>query len=146
MRVLIVAVGRVKPPGLREAIDEYLARVRRHLPIEEIEIDDGADRSISASMRKRIPSGARLVALDLGGQRCDSERFARWLERTGSQGKGIIAFVIGGARGLPADVLARVDERLSLSPMTFPHRIARLLLAEQIYRATTILRGEPYAK
>jgi 23S rRNA (pseudouridine1915-N3)-methyltransferase len=146
VRVLIVAVGKIKPHGLREAIDEYLARVRRHLPIEEVEIRDGNASEVAAAVRKRVPVGARVVALDAKGQSFDSSGFARWLERRGSEGKGIVVFVIGAADGLPKEVLSMAAERVSLSSMTFPHRIARVLLAEQIYRATAILRGEPYAK
>lgn len=146
MRVLIVAVGKIKPPGLREAMDEYLVRARRHLPVDEVEIRDGSANEVAAAVRKRIPAGARLVALDANGQKLDSTGFARWLERRGSDGKGVVAFVIGGADGLPKDLISAADETLSLSPMTFPHRIARLLLAEQLYRATAIMRGEPYAK
>jgi 23S rRNA (pseudouridine1915-N3)-methyltransferase len=146
VRVFIVAVGKIKPRGLREAIDEYLVRVRRHLPVEEMEIRDGSPNEVTEAVRRRVPAGARLVALDAGGRTLDSAGFARWLERRGSEGKGIVAFVIGGAEGLPRDLLASAAETLSLSALTFPHRIARLLLAEQLYRATAILRSEPYAK
>jgi 23S rRNA (pseudouridine1915-N3)-methyltransferase len=127
-------------------VDEYLTRTRRRLPVEEVEIRDGSGNDLAQAVRRRIPAGARVVALSAGGRAFDSRGFARWLERRGSEGKGIVAFLIGGADGLPQDALAIADETLSLSAMTFPHRIARLLLAEQLYRATTILRGEPYAK
>ena len=146
VRAVILAVGKVKPPGLREVIDEYLTRVRRNLAVDEIEIRDGKGSEVAAAARRRIPDGARVVALDAGGQRLDSSGFARWLERRGSEGKGTVVFVIGGADGLPREVRALCAEALSLSQMTFPHRIARLLLAEQLYRAMAILRGEPYAK
>jgi 23S rRNA (pseudouridine1915-N3)-methyltransferase len=146
VRVLIVAVGKIKPAGLREALDEYLTRVRRHIPVDEVEVRDGSASEVTEAVRKRVPAGARLVALDAGGRSLDSVGFARWLERRGSEGKGVVAFVIGGAEGLPKDLLSSAAETLSLSAMTFPHRIARLLLAEQLYRATAILRGEPYAK
>ena len=75
-----------------------------------------------------------------------SESFAKWLESCATRGKGKIVFLIGGADGLPPEIVARADDRLSLSPMTFPHRLARLILVEQLYRAVTILRGEPYAR
>jgi 23S rRNA (pseudouridine1915-N3)-methyltransferase len=146
MRVLIVAVGKIKPQGLRDAIDEYLARVRRHVAVEEIEIRDGSPDQVAQAMLRRVPAGARLAALDAAGQKLDSVGFARWLDRRGSEGKGVVAFLIGGAEGLPDRVRRAAAETLSLSAMTFPHRIARLLLCEQIYRATAILRGEPYAK
>jgi 23S rRNA (pseudouridine1915-N3)-methyltransferase len=87
-----------------------------------------------------------VVALDVGGQAMTSHGFARWLEARLRQGKGNIAFVIGGADGLPQPIRGRADQTLSLSTMTLPHRLARLFLAEQLYRAVTILRNEPYAR
>jgi 23S rRNA (pseudouridine1915-N3)-methyltransferase len=75
-----------------------------------------------------------------------SAAFARWLDARMAQGKGRVVFVIGGAEGLPASIRERADEKLSLSAMTLPHRLARLFLAEQLYRAITILRNEPYAR
>jgi len=84
-----------------------------------------------------------VVALDAGGEAMDSSRFARWLEALLSRHRRV-AFLVGGADGIPPGMDAQVHERLSLSPLTLPHRLARLLLLEQIYRALTIIRGEPY--
>jgi 23S rRNA (pseudouridine1915-N3)-methyltransferase len=146
VRVVVIAVGKVKERGIREAIDDYLARIRRYVSADEIELRDGSAKDVAAAVRLRIPEGARIVAMEVGGRALTSEGFARWLERRGSEGKGTVAFVIGGAEGLPAEVVLAAHEQLSLSSMTLPHRLARLLLIEQIYRAFTILRGEPYAK
>ena len=87
-----------------------------------------------------------MVALDVGGQEVKSSEFARLVERWSTAGKGDIAFVLGGAEGLPGPLVSAAHCRLSLSRMTLPHRLARVLLYEQIYRALTILRGEPYAR
>ena len=144
MRVVVVAVGRVKEAGLREAIDEYLTRARRHVRVDETELADGA--GVAAAFAKAIPEGAHVIALEVGGRARSSEDFARHLERVGSRGKGVVALLIGGAEGLPGTVSAQADELLSLGAMTLPHRLARLVLAEQLYRATAIWRGEPYAK
>jgi 23S rRNA (pseudouridine1915-N3)-methyltransferase len=144
--VVVLAVGKVKEHGLREAIDDYLGRVRRHFPVEEIEVKDAPAPVLRAALAKKIPSPAHVVALDVAGKPMTSESFARWLESRASRGKGRVVFLIGGADGLPPDVIERADEKLSLSNMTLPHRLARLVLAEQLYRAVTILRGEPYAR
>ena len=101
---------------------------------------------LRAAFEKKIPEASHVVALDVVGRSMTSEAFARWLEARATRGKGKIVFLIGGADGLPSEVLARSAEKLSLSAMTLPHRLARLVLAEQLYRAVTILRGEPYAR
>ncbi|MFO0588240.1 MAG: 23S rRNA (pseudouridine(1915)-N(3))-methyltransferase RlmH [Polyangiaceae bacterium] len=86
-----------------------------------------------------------MIALEVDGQALGSEAFARRLEQYGARGKGTVTFLIGGADGLPQDLSRAAHARLSLSTLTFPHRLARLVLIEQIYRAMTILRNEPYA-
>jgi 23S rRNA (pseudouridine1915-N3)-methyltransferase len=146
VRLSIIAVGKIKERGIREAIDDYIARVARHFPVGEIEVRDAPPAELATNLEKRLPVGAYVVALDAGGQTMTSERFARWLDGRMSQGKGAVAFLIGGAEGLPPSVRARADQTLSLSAMTLPHRLARLFLAEQLYRAVTILRNEPYAR
>jgi 23S rRNA (pseudouridine1915-N3)-methyltransferase len=95
---------------------------------------------------KAIPKDVLLVALEVDGAALSSSELAKKLGAWTSQGKGNVAFAIGGAEGLPRELSARAAFRLSLSSMTLPHRLARLILLEQIYRAFTILRGEPYAR
>ena len=87
-----------------------------------------------------------LVALTEQGESIDSKTFSRWIEAQALQGRSDIAFVIGSAAGMDAAVLSRAEKKLSLSPMTYPHQLARLMLIEQIYRAFTIIKGEPYHK
>jgi 23S rRNA (pseudouridine1915-N3)-methyltransferase len=144
MRLVIAAVGRVKDRPLRAAIDEYLGRVRRYVPCDEVEIADGPAAKVAPALA-RAAAGASVIALEVGGRALGSEAFAAGVGRLGARGKGAIAFLIGGADGLPRELSAAADDRWSLSPLTFPHRLARLVLAEQLYRAMTILRGEPYA-
>ena len=146
MPLTIVAVGKVKERGIREAIDDYLRRVGRYVAIEEIEVRDVPAPELTLALERRVPSPAHVVVLDVDGKAMTSEGFARWLDGRMRQGKGRVVFVIGGAEGLPQTVRARADEKLSLSTMTLPHRLARLFLAEQLYRAFTILRNEPYAR
>ena len=146
MRLSILAVGKIKERGIREAIDDYVARVARHLPIEEIEVRDAPPAELAAVLQKRLSSPAHVVVLDVAGKAMTSEGFARWLDARMTQGKGKVVFVLGGAEGLPPQIRERAQEKLSLSTMTLPHRLARLFLAEQLYRAVTILRNEPYAR
>jgi 23S rRNA (pseudouridine1915-N3)-methyltransferase len=144
MRLVVVAVGRVKDPSLRAVVDDYLRRVRRYLACDEVELKDDAPAKLEAALTKAT-SGATTIALEIGGRAVGSTAFARELERLGSRGKGVVAFVIGGADGIPAAFSRAAHDRWSLSALTFPHRLARLVLVEQLYRAMTILRGEPYA-
>jgi 23S rRNA (pseudouridine1915-N3)-methyltransferase len=146
MPLVVLSVGRIKEPGLRLAIDEYFERVRRHFAVEEIELRDAPAPKLSAAFGKRIPASARVVAFDAAGTQRTSAEFACWLGRRLTEGKGVVAFLLGGADGLPGEILARAHETQSLSSMTFSHRLARLVLAEQLYRATTILHDEPYAR
>lgn len=140
MKFILLAVGKQKPRSLRELTDDYLGRIRRMTRIEEREVQD--DRALS----KSIPEGVQLVLLEVGGRELSSDGLARQIEAWASTGKGDICFVIGGAEGLPEEVTRRSHFQLSLSRFTLPHRLARLILLEQIYRALTILRGEPYAR
>lgn len=144
MRIVIAAVGKVKDRPLREAIDEYVGRVRRYVAADEIELPDSPPDRVRAGFEKAVRD-ATAVALEVNGEALSSEAFARRLAQYGARGKGTVAFLIGGADGLPPDVSRAAHARLSLSTLTFPHRLARLVLVEQIYRAMTILRGEPYA-
>jgi 23S rRNA (pseudouridine1915-N3)-methyltransferase len=140
MRVSVLAVGKLKDRALRAVADEYLTRIRRHFRCDELELRD------DAALARALPGGAFVVALEVDGDALSSETFARRLEAWGSRGKGEVAFLIGGADGIPEAVSRGADLRLSLSTMTLPHRLARIVLFEQIYRAITILRGEPYAR
>lgn len=143
MRIVIAAVGTIKDKPLRSAVDEYLGRVRRYVPCDEIEIPSGApDKEVKGFKRATLEATA--IALMVSGRALTSEGFAQGIARAGARNKGIVAFLIGGADGLPEDVSRGAHEHWSLSALTFPHRLARLVLAEQIYRAMTILRGEPY--
>lgn len=145
MKIAIIAVGRVKERGLRDAIDEYEKRIKRYAKLDEVELEDGSASEVEARFRKAIPARARVVALEVDGQRMTSERFARYVEQCEIGAVPALAFLIGGSYGLPKAVSDAADLQLSLSDMILPHRLARLFLAEQVYRAFTILRNEPYS-
>jgi 23S rRNA (pseudouridine1915-N3)-methyltransferase len=153
MRIVIAAVGKPREP-LAAAISEYERRAARYWPLEVRQVREEPARARSADVvRDRegerllaaLPSGAAVVACHETGRAFDSTAFARWLERQRDLARDA-AFVIGGAFGLAATVRERADLTLSLAPWTLPHELARLVLAEQLYRAGSILRGEPYHK
>ena len=155
MRVLVVVVGKVKGP-LTAVVADYEARAGRYWKLSIEEVAAGArggakdGQSVKAAeaerLLSRVPPELELVALTRGGKPMGSRAFSRYLEEHAIRASAGVALVIGGAFGLDDSVLARAQKRLSLSSMTFPHELARLALAEQLYRAGTILRGEPYHK
>jgi 23S rRNA (pseudouridine1915-N3)-methyltransferase len=155
MKLLVVAVGRVRGE-LADAVAEYERRAARYWKLEIVEVAAGGpgrdadpERVMSAEAERllaRIPPTLDVVALSREGNGMDSRELSRYLERHAVRSSAGVAFVIGGAFGLGDEVLARARRKLSLSRMTLPHEMARLMLAEQLYRAGTILRGEPYHK
>lgn len=155
MRLLVVAVGRVRG-SLESAVAEYEERARRYWKLEVVEVEAGTSGKNPAPERVkeaeaerilgRIPDGLAVFALTRGGRGMGSRDLAQELERYAVQSQPGVAFVLGGAFGLADAVLARARRQFSLSRMTLPHEMARLVLTEQLYRAGTILRGEPYHK
>ena len=154
MRMLVAVVGKPRDAALATAIREYETRAARYWPLELKEVREEAGRSLSSQeVRDReaerlsavLPDAAYIVLCDLSGTAMTSEAFAQWLQRRREQAKDL-AFVIGGAYGIGAPAAQRASMRLSLAPWTLPHEIARLVLAEQLYRAGTIVRREPYHK
>lgn len=134
MKLQILCEGKLREPHFRAACAEYEKRLARYLSVEIREVE----------RITKLPSGVRIVALDERGSELTSREFSRWLGRILHSGARGLCFLLGGADGLGKDVLAQADERLSLSRLTLAHRLARVVLVEQIYRAMTILRGEPY--
>lgn len=144
LRVSIIAVGKIKQAGMRAEIDDYLGRIRRYATFEEVELKDGSDAELQPRFERALPKRARVVALEVEGKAVTSQGLADMVRRAELDATPL-AFLIGGAYGLPKAVSKAAHAQLSLSSMTLPHRLARLVLAEQIYRAFTILRGEPYS-
>lgn len=154
MKVLVVVVGRVRG-GLAAPVAEYEKRAGRYWKFEVVEVAAGAGRESSPTAVKeaeaerilaRIAPELEVVALTRDGTAMDSRELSRYLEEHGVRASSGVAFIIGGAFGLGPTVLERARRRMALSAMTLPHEMARLVLAEQLYRAGTILRGEPYHK
>jgi len=154
VRIMVIAVGKLKERFWREAADEYLKRLTAYATVRVVEITDrdpvrGEARAMAeeaSDILRAVPDGAHVIALDLGGKQLTSEAFSARLDALGLDGRSSVAFVIGGSTGLDASVLARADEKLSLGQMTLPHNLARIVVLEQIYRAFRISRGEPYHK
>jgi len=123
-------------------LDEYVKRISRTCPIELIEVRDAA----AAIKKLDAERAATAVLLDAGGKSYDSQAFAKWLGEQRDRGTREIIFVCGDADGFPASLRERVKQKVSLSAMTYSHELARVMLAEQIYRAFAILSGSPYPK
>jgi 23S rRNA (pseudouridine1915-N3)-methyltransferase len=149
VRLLVIAAGRLKQGPLKDLADEYAKRLAWPLTVREIEerrpLPPAALKEREgALLLEALPAGAFAVALDGRGTVLASEDFAARLARWRDQGTAELAFLIGGADGLDAKVLARAGFRLSLGAMTWPHLLARVMLLEQLYRAQQILSGHPY--
>ncbi|MFZ5591928.1 MAG: 23S rRNA (pseudouridine(1915)-N(3))-methyltransferase RlmH [Bacillota bacterium] len=157
LQIKILAVGRLKEDYWQAAGREYLKRLGRFVRIAVHEVPDeaapeGASLAVQEQIKARegerllrlLKPGDHAIALDLKGRRLSSEGLAAWLGEHAVSGRSALAFCIGGSLGLSGQVLARCQERLSLSDLTFPHQLARIILLEQIYRACKINAGEPY--
>jgi 23S rRNA (pseudouridine1915-N3)-methyltransferase len=145
MEILLLAVGRLRP-YYREAYDDYVRRLGKYLKIRDAEVREANEREQEAErLRRHLRPGTPVVALARTGEPWSSEQLARKLERWRIDARPL-AFVIGGSRGLTPDFLASATEQWSLGPLTLPHELARVVVAEQLYRGMTILRGEPYHK
>ena len=152
-RATIVVAGKLKG-WPTNACDDYLKRLRKHFPVEVVEVreEDMNRRSQTEVLKteadlliKRIPEGAHLIALDRErGKQLSSEDCATKLSEFGTSGRSHVAFVLGGPLGLAPELLKRADEMWSFGALTLPHALARVVLLEQLYRAVKIERGEKY--
>lgn len=154
----LICMGRLKERYWREAADEYEKRLSRFGKFEEIELPDlpepaNSSPAIEAQICERegkailqkVREGDIVIALSIGGKQLDSVQLSQTLTRYGDTGRRVV-FIIGGSLGLSPQVIARADFKLSFSPMTFPHQLARVMLLEQTYRAMKIASGERYHK
>ena len=158
-RVTVLCVGKLKEKFYIDAAAEYVKRLQRHCKLELIELpeqrlpDDPSPAEIQKALRtegdairERLPKGGAVIALCIEGRPCSSEELSRRIIDFGVQGKTQITFLIGGSVGLDEGIKKQADWRLSMSPMTFPHHMARIMLLEQIYRAYQIAAGTKYHK
>ncbi|MDR0875120.1 MAG: 23S rRNA (pseudouridine(1915)-N(3))-methyltransferase RlmH [Clostridiales Family XIII bacterium] len=148
--IIIICIGNLKEPYLRDACAEYVKRLTPYARVAVTELKEARTSALEGEAilgaLDTAAAGAFTVALAIEGKRLSSENFAARIGQLGVDGQSHIAFVIGGSGGLAPAVLKRADLCLSFSDMTFPHQLMRVILLEQIYRAFRILRGEPYHK
>ncbi|HKN62611.1 MAG TPA: 23S rRNA (pseudouridine(1915)-N(3))-methyltransferase RlmH [Candidatus Acidoferrales bacterium] len=143
MKLTLVMLGKTRRPEIRALVEDYAGRISRYAEIEINEIRDGSP----AALRKmKIDSAATVVLLDAAGKQFTSQQFARWLGDLRDRGAREVVFLCGDAEGFPEELRAAAKQKISLSTLTMPHEFARVVLAEQIYRAFTILAGHPYPK
>ena len=159
MSITIIAVGKMKEKPYRQMADEYLKRLSRYGKVEEIELPDLPEPTNSSaaiemqikekegeSILSRIRPSDHVIAMTIPGKQWDSPGLSRHVDELLTRGQSNLVFLIGGSLGLSDKVLARADEEMSMSKMTFPHQLARVMLCEQIYRAAQIAHGAPYHK
>ena len=154
MKVIVAVVGKPRDRHLAAAIDDYETRLRHYFTLDVIEVREASGKGVPAEQVKdregerlleKIPAAAALFVCDERGDTMTSHQFAECMGKLRDAARDV-AFIIGGAFGLPDAVRTRSTRTIQLAPWTVPHEMARLILAEQLYRAGTILRGEPYHK
>lgn len=152
MKVVIAAVGKPRDAALAAAIEQYERRAARYWPLEVREVKEERARAAAAAVKEKEgerllarTTGAAVIACDERGSTMTSREFAAFLQAARERARDV-AFVIGGAYGLADSVCSAAQQRLALASWTLPHDLARLVLTEQLYRAGTIVRGEPYHK
>lgn len=154
MKITLLVIGKTTTASIAPGIADYAARVNRYVPFEIVTLPDArASKSMTEAKQKEaegklilgsLKPGDRLALLDERGVEMTSRQFSEMLERRAQTVGKRLVFAVGGPYGFSEEVYARADEKLSLSKMTFPHELVRLFFVEQLYRAQTISRGEPY--
>jgi 23S rRNA (pseudouridine1915-N3)-methyltransferase len=142
MKLRLLMLGKTRSPALREILDDYVKRIGRHAQIAVSEVRDPK----AALKLLDADRAATVILLDAPGKNPDSGEFAQWLAKQRDSGIREIIFLCGDADGFPDELRQRARQKLSLSAMTFSHELARVMLAEQLYRAFAILSGSPYPK
>ena len=154
MNIEILAIGKTKTRHVQEGLADYFSRLKRYVPVTLTELPDvkNAGRLPEQQQKEeegkaflqKITSSDYVIVLDERGRQLTSRKFSEKLQQVMASGRKRLLFLIGGPYGFSDDVYRRADEKLSLSEMTFNHEMVRLFFVEQIYRAMTIIRGEPY--
>ncbi len=154
MKIVLITVGKTSTPYIATAVDDYVKRINRYCPMEVVTIPDiKAAKGLTEQLQKQregqailslLQGGDQVVLLDERGKELTSRELSAEIDRRMVLGLKRLVYVVGGPYGFSQDVYSRADAKLSLSRMTFTHEMVRLFFAEQIYRAMTIMRGEPY--
>ena len=142
MRICLLMLGKTRRPEMRAVFEDYVKRISHHAPVEVLEV-----RNVKSALQKLdADRTAEVILLDAAGKLLDSDKFATWLAEFRDRGQREIIFLCGDADGFPPELRSRARQKISLSSMTFSHELARVILAEQLYRAFAILSGSPYPK
>jgi 23S rRNA (pseudouridine1915-N3)-methyltransferase len=143
MKIRLLMLGKTRREEIRALLEDYVHRIERYAEIDVSELRDGSP----AALRKlKIEPSATVVLLDAAGKQFTSQQFAHWLVDLRDRGARELIFLCGDAEGFPAELRAGAKQNISLSTLTMAHEFARVVLAEQIYRAFAILAGHPYPK
>ena len=142
MKIRLIMLGKTRRAEVRALLGDYVARIRRYAEVEISEVPN----SPAALRRVKFEPASTCVLLDAGGRAFTSQQFARWLAEQRGRGARELIFLCGDAEGFPEEWRGKAQAKLSLSTMTLPHELARVVLAEQLYRAFAILAGHPYPK
>jgi 23S rRNA (pseudouridine1915-N3)-methyltransferase len=142
VKLRLLMLGKTRRPVLRALLDDYLKRIGRYSPIEVTEVRD----ETAAFKKLDADRAATVILLDAAGKTFDSDAFAKWLGEVRDRGTRELIFLCGDADGFPDKLRQRAQQKISLGAMTFSHELARVMLAEQLYRAFAILSGSPYPK
>ena len=143
MKIRLLMLGKTRREEARALVDDYVARVRHYADIEVTELRDAGPAALH---KLKLDSAATIVFLDAAGKQFTSQQFAKWLGDLRDRGTRELVFLCGDAEGFPAELRTSAKQKISLSTLTMPHEFARVVLAEQIYRAFAILAGHPYPK
>jgi 23S rRNA (pseudouridine1915-N3)-methyltransferase len=143
MKIRFLFLGKTRRPEVRALLDDYLFRIRHYCAVNTTELRDA---SPAALRNLKLDPAATLILLDAVGKQLSSAQFARWLGDLRDRGAKELVFLCGDAEGFPDDLRSQAHMKLALSTLTMPHEFARVVLAEQLYRAFTILSGHPYSK
>jgi 23S rRNA (pseudouridine1915-N3)-methyltransferase len=142
VKLRFLMLGKTRRPEMRAILDDYVKRITRSCPMEITEVRDAP----AAIKKLDADRAATVVLLDAAGKNLDSQALAKWLGELRDRGTRELIFLCGDAEGFPEDLRQRAPHKLALSAMTFSHELARVMLAEQLYRAFAILSGSPYPK
>jgi 23S rRNA (pseudouridine1915-N3)-methyltransferase len=143
MKIRLIMLGKTRNAALHAMIEDYVGRIQHYAPAEIVELREAS----AAALRKlKFDTASIIVLLDAAGKQFTSQQFAQWVGQSRDRGMREMIFLCGDASGFPDEIRASAKQKISLTPLTMPHEFARVLLAEQIYRAFTILSGHPYPK
>jgi len=143
MKIRLLMLGKTRREECRALIDDYASRIRRYADFGFTEVRDA---SPTALRKTKLDPAATIVLLDAAGKQFSSQQFAKWLGNLRDRGVRELTFLCGDAEGFPDDLRTKATQKISLSTLTMPHEFARVVLAEQLYRAFAILAGHPYPK